>query len=314
MGRIAVVFPGQGSQYVGMGRELGSLFEEANRIFQEAGEVLGYDLAQLIFEGPKEKLDLTVHTQPALVTTSVAFWKVLKSYGVEPDFFGGHSVGEYSALAAAGVLDWRDALRAVSHRARFMEEAVPHGEGGMMAILGLSEDKVEEICRKIRENNGIVEVANINCPGQVVIGGYNRGLEEAAALAKQYGARKVVRLDVSGPFHTSLMRPAADKLRAVLDGMTFAPARKPVVANVDAGFPASGEEFKKALLRQIVSPVQWEKCVRRLGDEGVSTFIEVGPGRTLTGLIRRILPEARMVRVEDGETLENALASLKAGD
>ncbi|MDN5346604.1 MAG: [acyl-carrier-protein] S-malonyltransferase [Clostridia bacterium] len=309
MKKIAFLFPGQGSQYVGMGRALATAFPVAAATFEAADKALGYDISDLCFKGPAEKLNITEYTQPAILTVSVACYRVLEEKGVLPGAVAGHSVGEYSALVAAGALDFVDAVKLVAQRGRFMSEAVPAGQGGMAAILGLSEAEVKEVCRKAGEA-GVVEAANLNAPGQVVISGENKALQRAIELARQAGAKKAVVLNVSGPFHSSLMAPAQEKLARVLESVAIAPPRLPVVANVSANLITGAADVREALIAQIASPVRWEESIRKLAADGYNIFIEVGPGKVLSGLARRIAPEATLGNVEDPASLTKTLAIL----
>ncbi|MGB9661998.1 MAG: ACP S-malonyltransferase [Moorellaceae bacterium] len=310
--RIVFVFPGQGSQYVGMGKELAEKFPVAAATLEEAEGILGRPLRKLCFEGPEEELALTENTQPAILAVEVACLRVLEEQGVRPGAAAGHSLGEYGALVAAGSLEFGDALRAVARRGELMARACRPGRGGMAAILGLPAAAVEEICRRVRK--GLAEPANYNAPGQVVIAGDREGLSEAEILAKEAGARKVIPLNVSGPFHSSLMQPAAEGLKEVLAAMRLAPPQIPVVANVTADYYRAEEtEIRELLVEQVVRPVRWEESVKKLVADGYRLFVEVGPGSVLSGLIRRIAPEAVVFRVENSSTLAQTLAQLKEG-
>lgn len=309
MGKIAFVFPGQGSQYVGMGQALAEAYPAARRRLEEAGEALGMDLMRLLFEGPEEALAETENTQPAILAVSVACLEVLRQDGLEPEMAAGLSLGEYSALVAAGALEFATAVQVVRQRGRFMQEAVPLGVGGMAAILGLDAAVVESICEKAREA-GWVEPANYNCPGQVVVAGEVAAVDRAVQLAKEAGAARAVRLAVSAPFHTRMLAPAADRLAEVLAAVPIHPARFPVVANVTAEPVQDPEAIRTLLIRQVASPVRWEQSVRRMVQEGVDTFVEVGPGRALSGFIKRIDRRLKVFNVEDPQTLAGALDSL----
>lgn len=312
MSTIAFIFPGQGSQFVGMGRELAQEFPEARDVFTEADARLGFTLSQLCFEGPEEELKLTVNTQPAVLATSIASLRVLERYGVRPDFVAGHSLGEYGALVSAGAMDFGDAVELVRLRGRLMEEAFPAGEGGMVAVLGLSGVEVAEACQKASVI-GVVEPANYNCPGQVVIAGQKDALEKAAEILKEAGAKRVIPLAVSGPFHSSLMRPAGEKLAGALQQVVIQPPGVKLVANVSADYVNTPDEIRYALVRQVSSPVRWEESVRRLIDDGVDTFVEVGPGTVLSGLVKKIDKQVKVLGVQDMASLEKALASLGEG-
>lgn len=307
--RLAFCFPGQGSQSVGMGRGFHDASPGARAVFEEASDALGLDLAKLCFEGPGEALQLTANTQPAVLAVSVAATAVLTERGLEPSVVAGHSLGEYSALVAAGALAFRDAVRLVRRRGEFMQEAVPVGTGAMAAILGLDLPVVEEICREAGAGQ-VVDVANINAPGQVVVAGHRAAVERAVALAAQRGGRRSVLLPVSAPFHCRLMAPAAEQLAAVLAGMPTAPPRLPVVRNVDAGLTTRADEVAPFLVRQVTAPVRWTECVGRMAAEGARAFLEVGPGRVLTGLLKRIDGSLAGLAVEDPGGLEKAVAAL----
>ncbi|NHM27550.1 ACP S-malonyltransferase [Desulfofundulus sp. TPOSR] len=308
--KLAFIFPGQGSQYVGMGRQMYECFPAARRTFEEADASLGFTLSRLCFEGPAEELQHTVNAQPAILTVSVACLRVLQEKGVVPDVAAGHSLGEYSALVAAGAITFADAVKIVRKRGQFMQEAVPLGAGGMMAVLGLDVPTVQEICRRASDA-GVVEAVNLNCPGQVVIAGETQALERACVLAKEAGARRCVPLAVSAPFHSSLMRPAGEKLARELEQVVVADPRFPVVANVTADYVTSKEEVKRLLVQQVYSPVRWEESMRRLIDGGIRAFIEVGPGTVLCGLLRKINRQVNCWSVQDPESLEKVLACLK---
>ncbi|BDG60613.1 ACP S-malonyltransferase [Caldinitratiruptor microaerophilus] len=309
MGKIAFVFPGQGSQYVGMGQALAEAYPAARRRLEEAGEALGMDLMRLLFEGPEDALAETENTQPAILAVSVACLEVLRQEGLEPEVAAGLSLGEYSALVAAGALEFATAVQVVRQRGRFMQDAVPLGVGGMAAILGLDTVVVEAICEQAR-GVGWVEPANYNCPGQVVVAGEVAAVDRAVQLAKEAGAARAVKLAVSAPFHTRMLAPAADRLAEVLAAVPIRPARIPVVANVTAEPVQDPEEIRTLLIRQVASPVRWEQSVRRMVADGVDTFVEVGPGRALSGFIKRIDRRLKVFNVEDPQTLAGALDSL----
>ena len=304
MGKIAFIFPGQGSQFVGMGKDLCHNFKEAREIFAAADEALGSKLSSLCFEGPEKELNLTANTQPAILTVSIAALRVVESHlGFTPDYGAGHSLGEYSALIAAGALSFFDGVKAVQKRGQFMQEAVPEGKGGMAAILGLSRKEVEEICEKSAEGK-VITPANFNCPGQIVVSGEIKAIERAVALAKEKGSPRTVILAVSAPFHCSLMEPAAKKLAQYLAGIPVNSLSYPVVTNVEARPNQQEDRVKELLIRQVTSPVLWEDSVLTMIAMGVDTFIEIGPGRVLSGLVKRINKTAKLFNVEDTESFK----------
>lgn len=305
---IAFVFPGQGAQYVGMGVEVAARYASARRAFDEASESIGLDLLDLCSTGPEERLRQTENTQPAILTCSWATASALAENGVRPAMAAGLSLGEYTALVAAGALTLADAVSLVRQRGKFMQDAVDGRHTAMAAVMGLPAERVDEICR---QTPGVVEAANFNAPGQVVIGGETGAVEDASARLLAAGARRVTRLAVSAPFHTSLMAPAAVRLSAALGRVNVAPARIPVVANVTAQPVREPNEIRTALLDQVAAPVRWEQSVRTLRALGASVFVEVGPGTALAGLIRRTVPGAVVVSVQDQATLDAALSALE---
>ena len=308
---IVFLFPGQGSQAVGMGKDLADNHPVARRTFEEADEALGYKLSQLCFEGPEEKLKLTEITQPAILTASVAAWRVLQEKGLKPDFVAGHSLGEYSAHVAAGTLTFADAVRTVRNRGKYMQEAVPVSVGAMAAILGMTLDKVSEIASDAAQGE-VCEAANINSPEQIVISGHAGAVERAIKLAIERGAKKAVSLPVSAPFHCSLMQPAQDRLAEDLGALSFQKPSCPVVCNVDAAIVASAEAAREALIRQVTGAVRWEPSVRLLIGKGAGLFIEVGPGKVLWGLMRQIDRSRTCVTVGDEASLQKTLEQIAA--
>ena len=309
MSKLALVFPGQGSQQVGMGKAIAEERPEARQVFEEADGALGFPLSRLCFEGPEEELKLTENTQPAILTTSVALYRALASQGVEPDFVAGHSLGEYSALVASGALRLDDAVVLVRNRGRYMQDAVPVGEGAMAAILGLGLAEVQEVCSQASDGE-VVEPANLNAPGQTVVAGHAAAVQRASVAAKERGAKRVIPLSVSAPFHCRLMRPAQHRLERDLANVTVSDLRVPLVSNVDAAWVRTGAEAVDALIRQVASPVRWEESVRRLVDEGVDQFVEVGPGKVLSGLVRKIAENVRVASIEDPNGLRRLLAEV----
>lgn len=310
--KVAFLFPGQGSQDVGMGKALADASRPAADIWRQADEALGFSLSRLCFDGPSDQLALTANTQPAVLTASVAAAAALADRGLTPDLTAGHSLGEYSALVVAGSLSFTDAVKLVRKRGEFMQEAVPVGMGAMAALLGVDATVAEEVCAEAASGE-VVAVANINAPGQVVIAGHRTAVERAVKAAATRGGRKSIMLPVSAPFHSALMKPAADRLAAELAGVQVAAPRVPVVRNVDAGVSTTAEEVKSFLVQQVASPVRWTDCVERLRREGASVFFEVGPGRVLTGLLKRTLDDVRGHAVEDPASIEKALAAMTTG-
>lgn len=311
MNKLAFVFPGQGAQTVGMGKDLFDQYDVAKRLFAEADEALGYSIKDMCFEGPADDLKLTSNTQPAILTVSVIVNEILKEHGVQPDVAGGHSLGEYSALVAAGVLSFKDAVALVHKRGQYMQEAVPVGEGGMAAIIGLDDEAIAAACEKATKEAGEVQPVNFNCPGQTVIAGTTHGVEKAVEELKAAGAKKAVVLPVSAPFHSTLMKPAAEKLAAELDKVAIHDAAFPVVSNFTGELETKAEEIKANLVAQADHPVRWIACVKTMQAFGADTFVEAGPGKTLCGFNRRIDRSLKSLNVENLESLQKTLDYLK---
>jgi len=324
------LFPGQGSQFVGMGRDLYDNFPSARSIFEEADAALGFPLSKLIFEGPEDQLKLTEHTQPAILTVSVAATRLLSERGVTATLAAGHSLGEYSAHVAAGTLSFTDAVRTVRARGRYMQQAVPAGQGAMAAILGLAAPLISEICSQVSDQltplpttpeakdfspaSAVVSPANLNSPDQTVISGAAAAVERAASLCKEAGAKRTVMLPVSAPFHCALMQPAQDALAKDLESIVFNDPAFPVAANVDARLVTRGPDVRDCLIRQVTGAVRWVECIQLLASQGATQFIEVGPGKVLTGLNRQILGRDSVIpslNVEDSASLEKTLIMLK---
>jgi [acyl-carrier-protein] S-malonyltransferase len=310
----AFIFPGQGSQAPGMGRGLAEAYPAARAVFEEADDALGFALSRLCFEGPAEDLQLTENTQPAILTASIAALRAAESEGrgPRPDFVAGHSLGEYSALVAAGALTLRDAVRTVRRRGRYMQEAVPVGVGAMAAILGADIETVEAVCAEARRGDEVCAPANINSPGQIVIAGSTAAVERAVPLLKERGAKRAIALKVSAPFHCALMLPAQERLAADLDEVEFKDLSVPLVTNVDATLIRTGAQARDSLVRQVSATVRWRATVELLAREGVGRFVEFGPGKVLSGLVRQTAPQARTLNVEDAPSLEATRAALDA--
>jgi [acyl-carrier-protein] S-malonyltransferase len=302
----AFLFPGQGSQSVGMGKELAALYPVAREIFDEADAALGYKLSQLCFEGPEEQLKLTEITQPAILTVSIAAFRVLQSKGITPFYLAGHSLGEYSAHVAAGTLSFADAVRTVRNRGKYMQEAVPVGVGAMAAVLALPIEKLQQVCEEAAQGE-ICCAANLNSPDQTVISGSKAAVERAAELAKKAGAKRAIMLPVSAPFHCGLMQPAQDRLADELAALPFYTPEVPVMCNVDASLVTTAEQARQALIRQVTGAVRWDKSMRALIDLGINTFVEVGPGKVLCGLMKQIDRSRTCLNVEDEASLQKTI-------
>ena len=310
--KIAFLFPGQGSQYPGMGRELTEEFPCARRAFEAADRALDFRLSQLCFEGPAEDLQLTANAQPAILAMSVAAAEVLREKGIHADFVAGHSLGEYSALTVAGSLTLEQAVRLVRKRGQYMQEAVPVGQGAMAALLGIEVAAAEEVCREAAQGE-VVSPANYNSPVQVVISGHKGAVERAVVLARGRGAKRAILLNVSAPFHCALMKPAQERMGKELDDAEISDPQIPLVNNVDADLIRSAAGVREGLKRQVTAPVRWAQAMQRLLEEKVECFIEVGPGKVLSGLLRQIDPRAQCLRLENRATLNEVLARLGAG-
>jgi [acyl-carrier-protein] S-malonyltransferase len=310
MGKIAFLFSGQGAQYVGMGKELFENYKASREVFEEANAELGFDISKLCFEGSKEELDKTENTQPAILTTSIAALKALEENGIKADLAAGLSLGEYTALVYSGIFKFADAVKLVKKRGRFMQEAVPQGEGAMAAVLGLDSDKLREVCKEASKF-GIVEPANFNCPGQIAMAGEVLAVEKAAEMAKEAGARKVVMLQVSGPFHTSMLKPASDKLKIELENTEIYDLKLPVITNVTGNYIESKDQVRELLQKQVMSSVLWEDTIRTMIADGVDTFVEIGPGKTLSGFVKKIDKNLKIFNVEDLSSLNKCIEGLK---
>ena len=310
MGKLAFLFPGQGAQVVGMGKDFFDTYDIAKKRFAEADEALGYSISKLCFEGPADQLKLTEHTQPAILTVAVIASELLRAEGIEPEIAAGHSLGEYAALVAAGVLSFQDAVVLVHKRGAYMQEAVPVGEGAMAAVIGLDDDTIIAACAEASAA-GAVQAVNFNCPGQTVIAGTAKGVETAVQMLQEKGAKKAVILPVSAPFHSTLMEPAAKKLAAELDKVTLHDAAFPVVSNYTGGLQQTAAEIKANLVAQADHPVRWIACVNTMRDFGADTYVECGPGKTLAGFNKRIDKALKSLNVENVESLQKTLDTLK---
>jgi [acyl-carrier-protein] S-malonyltransferase len=310
MGKIAFIFSGQGAQYVGMGKELYDNIPVCREVFDKADEALGFSISNVCFEGPEEELVKTENTQPAILTMSIAAMKALEEQGIFPDYAAGLSLGEYSALVCSGAFDFVDAVKLIKKRGKFMAEAVPAGVGAMAAIIGLKEDALREVLAK-SAHAGIVEAANFNCPGQIVIAGEAKAVETAVENAKDAGALKAVMLNVSGPFHTSMMEPAAVKLEKELEAVTVGEMKVPVATNVTGEFVKAASDIKGILKKQVMSSVLWEKTINTMLEAGVDTFIEIGPGKALCGFVKKVNRKVTALNVEDLDSLQKAINKIK---
>jgi len=309
---IACLFPGQGSQSPGMGKDLADDYSVSRHVFEEVDDALGIPLSRLCFEGPAEELQLTENTQPAILSVSIAAYRALEANGFRaPAFVAGHSLGEYSALVAAGVLSLSDAVKTVRARGRYMQEAVPVGVGAMAAVMGAELDDIEKVCRDV-SGDEVCSPANINSPNQVVIAGHATAIDRAVEALKEIGAKRVIKLNVSAPFHCALMKPAQDRLEKDLEQLSFSEAKTPVVTNVDAAITKDPAVMRDSLVRQVSSPVRWLESMRLLFDQGVQTFVEVGPGKVLSGLMRQISRDVHCFNVEDAASLQAAVDKASA--
>lgn len=309
MGKLAFVFPGQGAQYVGMGKQIAENYKAADDIFNQASEALGFDVKKMIFESDDETLKITENTQPTIVTASIACMQPLLEKGIQPDVVAGLSLGEYCAHVAAGTMSFKSAVALVKKRGKYMQDAVPVGVGTMAAILGMENQDVIECC-KLASEVGIVEPANFNCPGQIVVAGEVAAVEKLVELAKEKGAKRAMLLPVSAPFHCSLLKPAGEKLKLELDNISLEEMKIPVVTNVTAEYILDKTKVKDLLINQVSNPVLWENCVKKMIDDGVDTFIEIGPGKVLSGFIKKINKEVKILNVEDIESLNKTISEL----
>lgn len=307
MGKVAFIFPGQGSQKVGMGKDLVEAYQECNSIYETANQQVGFNLSDLIFNGSDEDLTVTYYAQPAILTTSIAILEKIKEAGIKPDYVAGHSLGEFSALVATGAISFEDGVKLVHKRGKLMDQAVPVGQGAMAAVLFLAPEKIEEVVSEVNKQGHSVGVANYNSPTQVVITGDAEGVQIASSLLKEAGAKRVLPLKVSGPFHSSLMKPASEEFQNELGKINVESCTYPLISNVTAKQITEANEIKELLVQQLFSPVRWNQSIQELVELGVDTFVEIGPGKVLTGLVKAISPSAKLVNVYDVETLKQFL-------
>ncbi|NLY78463.1 MAG: ACP S-malonyltransferase [Lysinibacillus sp.] len=311
MSKLAFIFPGQGSQTVGMGAEFVENDAQSKAFYEQADASLGFELSKLMLEGPQEELTLTYNAQPALLTTGVMIASKLMEAGITPDYTAGHSLGEYGSFVIASSLTFEDAVKIVHKRGLYMNEAVPAGQGAMAAILGMDVDLLKEVCDEVTTNGDLVQLANLNCPGQIVISGTKEGVEKASVLAKEKGAKRAIPLVVSGPFHSELMREAAEKLAIEIEKVEISKPTIPIISNVNADVLEDVDAIKKEMIEQVYSPVQWEQDVRKMLELGVTTFIECGPGKVLSGLVKKVDRSVKTYCVYDNATLDEVVNALK---